>query len=423
MKQIYTCSFFAISFLAAATSTAQAAAVDTSNRDAVLAFYNAQYSAGNPPPAIGFTGDVNSCNAGTTSPDFRAAVAKRVNFFRNMAGLPDATQDDMLSALAQPSALIQSANNELSHEPPKTWKCYTDVGAAASGKSNLAMSNTGWDAIDAYINEGGALGHRRWVLYSNLQRFGTGDVPQSGTSSATNALYVITGAGNTNTQPRDGFVAWPPKGFVPYRFAYGTWSFSLPNGDFSNATASMTDPMGAPVTLARASSLKNGYGDNTFSFDPSLPNVLPGGGGKLGPRPVGGGPDLAYTVTVNNVMVNNAPQNFTYTVTLVDVNDPVTDLKLFIPFISGQMPNGSTIGLLTTTDPNPDPNPTYKHTLVAGDGSDDNASFTIDNTCALKAAVDIDFTQKPVWKIRVRADNGHPNGTIEKAIVIAPFNN
>ncbi len=422
MKQIYASSFFAFLLLAAATATAQAAAVDTSNRDAVIAFYNAQYSPGNPPLAIGFTGDVNSCNAGTTSPDFRAAVAKRVNFFRNMAGLPDAAQDDMLSALAQPSALIQAANNDLSHTPPNTWKCYSDAGAAASGKSNLALGNSGWDAVNAYIDEAGVLGHRRWVLYSNLQRFGTGDVPQSGMYSAANALYVITGGGNGNTQPRDGFVAWPPKGFVPYRFAYGTWSFSLPNADFSNATASIIDPMGAPITLARAGGLQNGYGDNTFSFDPSLPNTLPGGG-KVGPRPLGGGPDLAYTVTVNNVMVNNAPQNFTYTVTLVDVNDPVTDLRLVIPFINSQVPNGSSIGLLTPTDPNPDPSPTYKHTLVPGDGSDDNASFTIDNTCTLKAAVDIDFGQKPVWKIRVRADNGHPNGTIEKAIVIAPFNN
>jgi uncharacterized protein YkwD len=188
MEQIYTCTFFAISLLAAATATARAAAVDTSNRDAVIAFYNAQYSPGNPPPGMGFTGDVNSCNAGTTSSDFRAAVAKRVNFFRNMAGLPDAAQDDMLSALAQPSALIQAANNDLSHTPPTTWKCYTDAGAAASGKSNLALGNSGWDAINAYIDEGGVLGHRRWVLYSNLQRFGTCDVPQSGTYSAANAL-------------------------------------------------------------------------------------------------------------------------------------------------------------------------------------------------------------------------------------------
>jgi hypothetical protein len=73
-------------------------------------------------------------------------------------------------------------------------------------------------------------------------------------------------------------------------------------------------------------------------------------------------------------------------------------------------------------DPNPDPNPTMTFTLVPGDGSDDNASFTI-NGANLVAAANLDFIQKPSWKIRVHADNGHPNGTFEKAIVINPFGN
>ncbi len=420
IKHVSTYTFCAASLLLAVTTPA-GAAVDTRDRNAVLAFYNAQYGPGNPAPAIGFTGDVGACNAATTSLDFRAAVARRVNFFRGMAGLPDAAQDDMLSALAQQSALMQSANRQLSHTPPASWTCYTDTGAQASAKSNLALGSNGWDAVEAYVNEAGNLGHRRWVLFSNLQRFGTGDVPQSASGFKANALYVITG-GNTGTPPlRDGFVAWPPKGFVPYRVAFGVWAFAVPRADFTNTAVTMTDPMGNAVALNNAGPLPNGFGDNTFAFEPQLANVLPGGG-RVGPRPIGGGPDLSYTVNVNNVLVDGAAQNYTYQVTLIDVNAPLTDVSLFIPFINSVMPSGTNIGLLQVADPNPDPNPTYQHTLVPGEGSDDNAAFTVTNTCKLNAAVDIDFGQKPVWKIRVRVDNGHPGGTIEKAIVISPFN-
>ena len=145
--------FFAVSILFAVSPIQ--AAVDTSDRNAVLAFYNAQYAPSDPVPAIGFTGDATACNAGTTSADFRAAVAKRFNFMRGLAGLPDVTQDDALSALAQQSALMQSANGDLSHTPPATWTCYTDAGAQASGKSNLFLGVNGPSAIDGYIDEAG----------------------------------------------------------------------------------------------------------------------------------------------------------------------------------------------------------------------------------------------------------------------------
>lgn len=396
------------------------AAVDTSNRDAVLAYYNAQYPPANPPTAIGFTGDVSACSPGTTSPDFRAAVARRLNFFRNMAGLADVALDDTLSTQAQSSALMQAANNMLSHTPPSTWTCYSDVGAAASGKSNLFLGLNGWDAVTGYIDESGVLGHRRWVIFPGLQRFGTGDIPAGANSPASNALYVITGDPVPDgLTTRDGFVAWPPKGFVPYKFAYGTWSFAVPQADFSQAALTITDGNGANVAFTGQGQLDNGYGDNTYAFQPTLPNTL-AKGGKAGPRPAPGGPDLAYTVAFTNVMVGGVATNYTYTVTLIDVNDPITDITLFIASISSLLASGATVGQLQAVDPNPDPSPTLTFTLVAGDGSDDNASFSV-NGANLNTAAPIDFSQKPTWKIRVRADNGHANGTFEKAIVIAPF--
>jgi hypothetical protein len=152
------------------------------------------------------------------------------------------------------------------------------------------------------------------------------DIPATANNPAANSLYVITGdPAPANLQLRDGFVAWPPNGYLPYKFAYGVWSFSVPNADFSNAALTITDGNGANVAFTNAGQLANGYGDNTSSFQPTLPNNLPGGG-QVGPRPAAGGPDLSYTVNLTNVTVGGMPMNFAYKVMLVDVNDPLTDV-------------------------------------------------------------------------------------------------
>ena len=390
-------------------------AVDTSNRDTVLAFYNAQYAI-NPVPDIGFTGDVAGCNPGTTSPAFRAAVMQRFNFLRDLAGLSDITQDDGLSALAQSSALMQASNGTLSHTPPTTWTCFTDAGNQASAKSNLFQGLNGWDAVTGYINEDGDLGHRRWVLFPGLQRFGTGDIPVTAANPQSyNALYVITGdAPPATPQIRDGFTAWPPKGFVPYKFAFNTWSFSVPGADFSGAAVAVADGTGAAITVNGGSALTNGYGDNTFAFQPVFPN---------GTRPAPMGADIPVTVTISNVMVNGAAQNYTYTVTLIDVTDPPTDLgaNFFGIQSASPSPAGSVFCNLAVTDGSGGAG--YTFTLVAGAGSDDNGLFTVNGTTLVNTA-DLDLVARTSFNVRVHADNGRAGGVIEKAITIkSPFAN
>jgi hypothetical protein len=61
--------------------------IDTANRQLARAFYNSVYMASLNTP-IGWTGNHNSCNAGTTSSDFKDAVVARINYFRAMAGVP-----------------------------------------------------------------------------------------------------------------------------------------------------------------------------------------------------------------------------------------------------------------------------------------------------------------------------------------------
>ena len=65
--------------------------------------------------------------------DFRRA-ALRASAFVALGGVSPA---DAIEAAAQASALMQAANDSLSHTPPTSWKCYTALGATGSATSNL----------------------------------------------------------------------------------------------------------------------------------------------------------------------------------------------------------------------------------------------------------------------------------------------
>ena len=289
--------------------------VDIKDRQAVLDFYNQDYL-GWTSATPAWTGSQSACNPGATSTAFKEAVAHRINFFRAMAGVPGIiTMVDASNLKAQAAALMMSANNNLNHSPPSSWKCYTALGAAGAGSSNLALGVYGWNAITLYMQDPGsgntAGGHRRWVLYPPTKQMGTGDVPGSGSYSSSNSLVVF---GNPLTSPapapRDGFVAWPPAGFVPHPLVFARWSFSIAGADFSAAAVSMSSKGSAiSVTL---SPVANGYGDNTLVW-------IPLGLGDSAAWPTITA-DTTYTVTVSNVKISGTPHSYTYAVTVFNPN-------------------------------------------------------------------------------------------------------
>lgn len=162
---------------------AQPAWVDTLSRQAALDFYMNEYLASENVPA-NWTGDVANCNAGTTSAEFKAAVLRRVNYFRAMAGMPNVSLNDTYNAKAQAAALMMSANDALSHTPPPTWTCYTADGYDGADNSNLSIGRYGPAATVGQMMDSGTgnyfVGHRRLILYPPTQQMGTGDIPPSG---------------------------------------------------------------------------------------------------------------------------------------------------------------------------------------------------------------------------------------------------
>lgn len=257
---------------------------------------------------LGWTGDVSSCTAGTISTLAQSRTLARINYFRQLVGLPgNITFDAALNTKCQESSLMMSANNQANHFPPTSWTCYTADGALAASKSNLYLG-TGYHstlAVTGWVNDPGSsnsfCGHRRWILYSMADVFGHGSTLNSASLWVINTLAP---AANIN------FIAYPSAGFFPVTLLPGSnrWSFGINGADFANATVQMTDNSGASVSTT-LETITNGYGDNTIVWLPT---------GIITTNPI----DQAYTVNVNNVMVSGASQNFTYVVKICQVVHP-----------------------------------------------------------------------------------------------------
>ncbi len=282
--------------------------VNPGNRAESRDFYLQQYLSATG-VSIGWSGDVGACRPGETAQAFRDAVLRRINYFRAMAGLPGVRLNAEYNRKAQAAALMMSANGQLSHSPTRDWRCYSADGAQAAGSSNLCLGLIGWDAIRLYILEGGAVGHRRWILYPQTREMGTGDIPYAQGKPAANALWVFDQAmWQPRPKVRDEFVAWPPPGYVPYPVINDHWSLSYPGADFSAATVSMTSGMNSIRTVVDPPF--SGYGENTLVWIPQ--NLATGG---QWPRPTA---DTSFTVNVRNAKVGGQVRNFAYTVVVFD---------------------------------------------------------------------------------------------------------
>lgn len=303
--------------------------VDVASREAVRLFYKTVF-ASSTGVASGWAGDVAGCNAGDTSAQFKAAALRRINWHRAMAGVPAAVQlDASFSQKAQQAALLMAANNQLNHFPPASWTCYNAIGAEAAGKSNLGLGSQGAEfpggaaAIsNGYMRDPGsnnaAAGHRRWILYPQTQFMGVGDVQGS---VKANAVWVQD-ANVFAARPavRDDFVAWPPRGYVPYATVYPRWSLSYPQANFSAATVTMTEN-GTPIAT-RLEAVVNGFGENTLVW---LPGSYTDGMNWVRPAA-----DTVYTVQVSNVLVGGQARSFSYTTTVFDPDAAVSNGALAV---------------------------------------------------------------------------------------------
>jgi uncharacterized protein YkwD len=252
---------------------------------------------------VDWTGNEPSCDQGNVPQATMDKILARLAYFRRAVGLNNTISlNGTKSAKAQAAALMMHANGALDHSPPSTWKCYTAEGKDGAGNSLLGTSINA-QAIDTYIRDpgedNGPVGHRRWLLWPNLQEIGIGN------TSHANAIWVL---GNAGAPPFDApeFIAWPPKGYTPRQFIYPRWSFSVAGADFTNAQVSMTGPSGNIVPLA-LEAIDDTFGDNTIVWVPQ--------GQHFNTTE-----DTPYTIIIENVGIDGQLKTYEYVTIVFDVN-------------------------------------------------------------------------------------------------------
>jgi hypothetical protein len=287
----------------AATLTASPGNINVRNVGSVKRAVKQLVATGETAPA--WTGNVSAGDAGTVSAAYQVATLKGVNIMRKLAGLPPVVFDTDLSAKCAKAALMMSAN--------------TAEGAEAANHSNLFLGFAGPFTIPSYIDDSGAgnevVGHRRWILWSQSQTMGSGNVFEGGGFPTTNALWVLPTGATPSPSTRAGFVAWPYAGSIPNTLVFKRWSFAVPFADF--AGAKVTVKLGAKKIATRVIDRTSvGFGDNTIVFQPKQAYTTSHSGGilyqahlKAPKKPV------TYTVTVSNVKLDTgSTKTFKYRV-------------------------------------------------------------------------------------------------------------
>ena len=276
-------------------------AIDNNNRAQVAATYRSAVEANmllNP----SWNGDASGCDAGQANDSFDAATVESINWFRRMAGLNPVSESAGQSAGAQDAALMMHAQNNLSHFPADSWSCHTASGAATAGLSNLTLGIVGPRGVVGQIEDPGAgneaLGHRRWLLFPELQHVGIGN------TSRASAVQVINDFGARYSESQ--WVAWPPAGFVPDATVFERWSLSYAGAssvDFSGARVSVTENgKGLGVRLLP---IAHGYGDPALGWE------------VVGANPTGPG-DVIYRVQVSGILIGGRSVTHSYSVTSFD---------------------------------------------------------------------------------------------------------
>lgn len=168
---------------------------------------------------------------------------------------------------AQQCALLQRANNMLSHTPPNTWTCYNDVGAMASGRCNIS-TGPGVSSVDGYMVDPGnptTIGHRRWILSNSFGPTGLG-------STDRHSCMMTFGKMKVNK----AWQAWPAPGAIPLQAMQGGfgqkvdstgWTIQSDTINLASAMVTVTESGAAqPVMITQ---LGAGYGSKyAIRFNP-----------------------------------------------------------------------------------------------------------------------------------------------------------
>ena len=126
----------------------------------------------------------------------------------------------------------------------------------------------------------------------------------------------------------------------------------------------------------------------------------------------------SYSVRVRTTDQGGLFVEKSFTITVTDVAEAPANIALSPSGVAENQPAGTSVGTLTTTDP--DAGNTFTYTLVGGTGSTDNTAFSISGD-SLQTTTSFDCEAKSSYSIRVRSTD--PDGLfVEKVFTITIAN-
>lgn len=275
--------------------------------------------------------DIEDCHSGIPSDSEKKKVLNRINYLRAIHGLPAvvySTEGDEITAAC---ALIIAANNtdggtlQLSHEPPKSWNCWSQEAYDGCHSSNI---HVGWakgsdltqeessEIVDSFMRDKGvdSIGHRRWLLDPWLGHisFGRADYTDgNGTFVLGAAIKVIHDDKPDVSDLLDiDFVAYPFEEYPKELYPDGSirMSFSVLKDKMNKfGNASSLNLAGATIAII----------DSTNNKTISVSGLMTDTDGIGIPNNVswlasGIEYNKKYNVTVSNIMVDNVSTLYQY---------------------------------------------------------------------------------------------------------------
>lgn len=297
--------------LRSASTRASGIGLDTWDRSAVVTSHAGEFSRDE--PGEDFTGDVSTCEPGTTSNEYRSSVVQRLNWYRAAAGLSDVSENAAHTVIAQHAALVYLANGNFTVSP--TAACFTSEAERAANGGLGSLGRTGLSDIDSFIRTDGSHNLRRSVLTPHLRQIGIGHASNPN-SRYRNSFMLYTDHGDAwravRPQVREvrGFVAWPPAGYAAEPLVPRKWSFSIANADYSDTVVTVADHVGPlPVEVI---SEDDWYREHSLVWEVDITAAE-----VRARRPTGA--DHCFTVRLDGVRIGNAAQElFEYAVCVVE---------------------------------------------------------------------------------------------------------
>ncbi|MFM8572374.1 MAG: cadherin repeat domain-containing protein, partial [Pirellula sp.] len=174
----------------------------------------------------------------------------------------------------------------------------------------------------------------------------------------------------------------------------------------SNATIAENQPVGVP-TLVGVFTTTDADDVDTYTY-----NLVSGAGST----------DNSKWQISGNSLMTNAPLDFeqqsshsirvrstdagglltekVFVITITNVNETPTSIILSRTTVAENVPIGTTVGSLSTVDP--DAGDSFVYALVPGTGSTDNAKFVLIGN-RLQTAATVDFESQPSYSVRIRS--------------------